>query len=86
MVEVPLLFEGGMEPTFDGTITVVAADRHRMERAAARGHGGLEGRDTRQLSQAAKAAKATWVVENHGSVEELQDELERLFPALVAAR
>jgi len=86
VVEVPLLFEGGMEPTFDGTITVVAADRHRMERAAARGHGGLEGRDTRQLSQAAKAAKATWVVENHGSVEELQDELERLFPALVAAR
>lgn len=86
VVEVPLLFEGEMEPTFDGTITVVAADRRRMERAADRGHGSLEGRDGRQLSQEEKAAKATWVVENHGSVEDLEDELERLFPALVAAR
>jgi dephospho-CoA kinase len=75
-----------MAPTFDATITVVAADRHRMERAAARGHGSLEGRDGRQLTQEEKAAKATHVVENHGSVADLEEELERLYPALVAAR
>jgi dephospho-CoA kinase len=86
VVEVPLLFEGDMAPTFDATITVVAADRHRMERAAARGHGSLEGRDGRQLTQEEKAAKATHVVENHGSVADLEEELERLYPALVAAR
>lgn len=86
VVEVPLLFEGEMEPTFDATITVVAADEHRMARAAARGHGGLEARDGRQLSQAEKAEKATFVVENHGSVADLEDELRRLFPALVEAR
>lgn len=86
VVEVPLLFEGDMAPTFDATITVVAADHHRMERAAARGHGSLEGRDGRQLTQEEKAAKATHVVENHGSVADLEGELERLYPALVAAR
>jgi dephospho-CoA kinase len=86
VVEVPLLFEGDMAPTFDATITVVAADHHRMERAAARGHGSLEGRDGRQLTQEEKAAKATYVVENHGSVADLEEELGRLFPALAAAR
>ncbi|MFN8112145.1 MAG: dephospho-CoA kinase [Solirubrobacterales bacterium] len=86
VVEVPLLFEGDMAETFDATITVVAADQHRMERAAARGHGSLEGRDGRQLTQEEKAAKATYVVENHGSIVDLEEELERLFPALVAAR
>jgi len=86
VVEVPLLFEGEMAPTFDATITIVAADEHRMARAAARGHGGLEARDGRQFSQDEKAAQATHVVENHGSVEDLELELERLFPALVEAR
>ena len=85
VVEVPLLFEGEMGPTFDATITVVAADEHRLARAADRGHGGLEGRDGRQLSQEEKAARATHVVENDGSLQDLEDELERLFPALVAA-
>ena len=86
VVEVPLLFEGDMAPTFDATVTVVAADEQRMARAAARGHGSLEARDGRQLSQEEKAAKATYVVENHGSVADLEAELARLYPALVAAR
>jgi len=86
VVEVPLLFEGDMAPVFDATITVVAADEHRLARAAARGQGGLEGRSGRQLSQEEKASKATHVVENHGSVEDLERDLERLFPRLAAGR
>src|SRR4029079_11856818 len=86
VVEVPLLFEGDMASTFDATITIVAGDEQRMARAAARGHGSLEGRDGRQLSQEEKAAKATHVVENHGSVADLEAELTRLYPALVALR
>ncbi|GIK77225.1 MAG: dephospho-CoA kinase [Actinomycetes bacterium] len=86
VVEVPLLFEGDMAPVFDATITVVAADEHRLARAAARGHGGLEGRSGRQLSQEEKASRATHVVENHGSVEDLERDLERLFPRLAAGR
>ncbi|HET6831611.1 MAG TPA: dephospho-CoA kinase [Solirubrobacterales bacterium] len=86
VVEVPLLFEGGMEPVFDATIAVVAADEERLARAAVRGHDGFEGRAGRQLSQDEKAAKATHVVENHGSLADLAGELERLFPELVAAQ
>jgi len=86
VVEVPLLFEGGMDAVFDATITIVAADEERMARAASRGQGGLEGRAGRQLSQDEKAAKATHVVANDGSMADLELELERLYPELVAAR
>jgi dephospho-CoA kinase len=86
VVEIPLLFEGDMAPVFDATITVVADDERRLARAQARGQGGLEGRSGRQLSQDEKAAKATHVVENHGSVEDLERELEQLYPLLATAR
>jgi dephospho-CoA kinase len=85
VVEVPLLFEGGMAPIFDATITVVAPDQERLVRASARGTGELEGRSGRQLSQDEKAAKATFVVENHGTVTDLERELERLYPELAEA-
>src|SRR5436190_20259511 len=48
VVEVPLLFETGMENGFDATIAVVADDRTRAERAGARGTELLEGRSGRQ--------------------------------------
>ena len=38
VVEVPLLFESGMEQVFDKTIVVVADEQIRAERAGARGH------------------------------------------------
>ncbi|HKO26657.1 MAG TPA: dephospho-CoA kinase, partial [Solirubrobacteraceae bacterium] len=42
VVEVPLLFESGMEQVFDHTIAIVADEQVRQERAAARGHVGVE--------------------------------------------
>lgn len=75
VVEVPLLFESGLEAGFDATIAVVAEESLRAERAGARGHQALEARAARQLSQQEKAARATYVVENDGSVEELQSKL-----------
>ena len=44
VVEVPLLFEAGIEGAFDATVAVVADEALRAERAAARGHEGVEGR------------------------------------------
>lgn len=85
VVEVPLLFEGRMGRMFDATLAVIAADEVRAERAGARGTGKLEGREGRQLSQAEKADRATFVVENEAGLEELQAALEALRPALVAA-
>jgi dephospho-CoA kinase len=82
VVEVPLLFEAAMDAAFDATIAVVADEAVRRERAAARGHRALDERAARQLSQEEKAARATYVVSNSGSIEELEralsDVLDRL--------
>jgi dephospho-CoA kinase len=80
VVEVPLLFESEMAPVFDTTVAVVASDRVRRARAEARGHALVEEREARQLAQEEKAARAEHVIENDGSVEEL----ERKLSALVA--
>jgi dephospho-CoA kinase len=79
VVEVPLLFESGMDGAFDATIAVVADEAVRRERAEARGHEGLEARTGRQLSQDEKAARATHVVRNDGSVAELEAALSELL-------
>ena len=72
VVEVPLLFESGMERAFDATIAIVADEQVRRDRASARDHRSLDERTARQLSQEEKATRATYVVANNGTVEELQ--------------
>jgi dephospho-CoA kinase len=49
VVEVPLLFEAGMEGFFDGVLVVVARER-RTEWLEARGDAGVEVRSGRQLT------------------------------------
>lgn len=75
VVEVPLLFESGMEGAFDATIAVVADESVRSERAGGRGHAGVESRTSRQLTQDEKARRADLVVRNDGSLEELEQSL-----------
>jgi len=75
VVEVPLLFEAGMESGFDATIAVIARESTRRERAAGRGHALVDERAARQLSQEEKAQRATFVVYNDGSQAELRREL-----------
>lgn len=82
VVEVPLLFEAGMEGGFDATIAVLADEPVRVRRAAARGHSELAKRDARQLSQAEKAARATYVVHNDSTVAELERELSGVLDML----
>ena len=79
VVEVPLLFESGMEPVFDHTIAVVADEDVRADRAGARGHAGLASRESRQLGQEEKAERAEFAVRNDGSVEELERELSEVL-------
>lgn len=71
VVEVPLLFEAGIEKAFDVTAAVVAHEALRAERAGARGHEGLEGRGSRQLSQDEKARRADFVIRNDGTIPDL---------------
>ena len=75
VVEVPLLFESGMEAVFDRTMAIVADESARSERAGARGHRGVESRTSRQLSQDEKARRADVVVRNDGSLEDLEHAL-----------
>jgi dephospho-CoA kinase len=75
IVEVPLLFEAGMESGFDATIAVIADEDTRRRRAATRGHALAEERASRQLSQQEKAARAAFVIHNDGSIDELRREL-----------
>jgi dephospho-CoA kinase len=82
VIEVPLLFEGGREEVFDTTVSIVAAEDVRRERAAARGHALVDAREARQLTQEEKAARAEHVVVNDGSVEDLEAALSALLDKL----
>jgi len=81
-VETPLLFEAGLEGMYDATVAVVADEAVRTERAGARGHEALDERTARQLPQGEKAARATYVVENSGSLRELEQELSGVLAKL----
>ncbi|MEO8092863.1 MAG: dephospho-CoA kinase [bacterium] len=82
VVEVPLLFETGMEPAFDATVAVVAADEVRAERADGRGTESFAEREARQLPEDEKAARATHVLANDGTLQELETAVAALIPAL----
>ena len=82
VVEVPLLFEAGIEGAFDATVAVVAEESVRAVRAAERGHEAVEGRAGRQLSQDEKAAKADHVIHNDGSLEDLEQAVSELIRRL----
>jgi dephospho-CoA kinase len=82
VVEVPLLFESGMDGVFDTTVAVVAADPVRRARAEARGHALVGEREARQLDQDEKAARAEHVIENNGSIDDLETKLSSLVAKL----
>jgi dephospho-CoA kinase len=82
VVEVPLLFEAGQEELYDFTIAVISEEALRRRRAGARGHAVVDERVARQLSQQEKAQRATFVVRNDGTVEELERELSAVIGKL----
>jgi dephospho-CoA kinase len=82
VVEVPLLFEAGLERMYDATIAVVSDEPLRQRRAAARGHASVDERAARQLSQEEKARRATFVVRNDGSEQDLERELSAVLGKL----
>jgi dephospho-CoA kinase len=82
VVEVPLLFESGMDAVFDRTIAVIADEEVREQRAAARGHEGLAGRTSAQLTQEEKSERADFTVRNDGTVPELERKLSEVLDSL----
>jgi dephospho-CoA kinase len=82
VVEVPLLFEAGLDQLYDATIAIVAEESLRAQRASARGHALVDERAARQLSQEEKARRATFVVHNDGSEQDLERELSAVLGKL----
>jgi len=75
VIETPLLFEAGMDSVYDATVAIVAPEAVRAQRAGARGHEAVDERTSRQLTQEEKAARATYVVSNAGTLEDLESAL-----------
>jgi len=84
VVESPLLFEAGMEGRFDHTVAVIAEERLRERRAAARGHQAVAERGGRQLTQEEKSQRADFTVRNDGTEAELRGELSRVLATITA--
>ena len=82
VIEVPLLFESGLDPGFDATIAVIADEASRTDRAAARGHEALAERGARQLSQEEKAQRATYTVRNDATTADLESKLSAILDML----
>jgi len=82
VVEVPLLFEAGIEKTFDTTIAVVADEEVRADRAGSREQEAVDERAARQLPQHEKAVRADHVIHNNGSLEDLDRAVAALLDQL----
>ncbi len=82
VVEVPLLFESGMDGVFDASVAIVTSDEVRRRRAEARGHTLVGEREARQMTQDEKAERATHRIENDGSVDDLEGALSALVEKL----
>ena len=82
VVETPLMFESGMDAIYDATIAVVADEAVRAERTSGRGHVASAERAARQLSQDEKAQRATFVVDNTATLDDLERQLSDVLDRL----
>jgi dephospho-CoA kinase len=93
LYEVPLLFEGGLESWFDGTICVTCSpdiqtlrliERHRQRYNTTLSSEEVEQILASQLPVALKAEKADIVIDNSGSSDDLQTIVSRVMATLSA--
>lgn len=87
VLDVPLLFEGGLNEEVDRVIVTTVSDAARLERLA--GRDGLDEEEVRrrmraQWPQDEKVARADHVIDNSGSPEECRRQVEELFEKLKA--
>jgi dephospho-CoA kinase len=85
MVEVPLLFEAGLEKHYDSVIVVDARENEQIERLTARD--GRSRQEALGIIQAqwplnAKKARADFVVDNRGSLENTRGQVKKLWQRL----
>jgi dephospho-CoA kinase len=85
MVEVPLLFEAGLEKNYDLVLVVDAGKEEQIQRLTARdartpqeAAGILDA----QWSLSAKKARADFVVDNRNSLEDTRNQVKKLWQRL----
>lgn len=81
-VGIPLLFEANMTDLFDKIIFVYADDEIRLKRLLHRNNYTIDyakARINSQMRQEEKAQKSDYVLNNNGSIEELNFKLTKLF-------
>lgn len=84
VVEVPLLFELGLEKNFDQVIVVLvdeATQRQRLQARDPRSAAEIAGILAAQLPLAAKAARAHWVIDNTGPVSATAAQVKKIIAA-----
>lgn len=82
VVEVPLLFELGLEDRFDAVIVVSVSSEVQLQRLAARDNISLDqarALAATQMPDAQKRRKAMFLIENNGSIEDLTRTVDELY-------
>ncbi len=85
LVEVPLLFEAGLQGGYDRVIVVDAAPQEQMQRLQARdqrSEAEIQGIIDAQMPLKDKAARADYVVDNRGSLNETRRQVETIWQEL----
>jgi len=89
VVEAALIFEAGVEKDFDKIIVVTCGTEQKAERFARRtgmrldeARAEVERRSSAQLSDEEKARRADYVLDNSGSIEALEEQVETVWQEL----
>jgi dephospho-CoA kinase len=87
VIEIPLLFEKGLEAEYDGVVCVACSDDVRLARLEARGLARLDAqaRINSQIPIGQKVVKSGYVLWNDGELSALEAQVQRLVARLVAA-
>jgi len=85
VVEVPLLFERGYETGFDRTVTVFTAPETALDRLEKKGIGRQDAllRMGSQLPIEEKIRRSDFVIDNKGSIEETEKQVNLLYKKLL---
>jgi dephospho-CoA kinase len=81
VAEVPLLFEAKQETFYDAVVAVTCPEDRAIERVSY-GRDEYLRRASMQLSQSEKANRANFIIENLGSIQELEAKATSLFKLL----
>lgn len=87
VIDIPLLFETGFEKEVDKVVVVFAQRALQIERLVRKCKLSLKEAEDRidsQMSLLEKTKKADWIIYNNGGMEELREEVRRLFEELKA--